>query len=66
MAVEQNRKVLLQGNEALARGLVENGCTVVTSYPGTPASEILSSIQQWQQAEDAAMHVEWGDLRKFE
>lgn len=60
MAAGQNSKVLLQGNEALARGLVENGCTVVTSYPGTPASEILSSVQQWQLAENLAMHVEWG------
>lgn len=53
-----NRK-LMQGNEALARGLVENGCMVAASYPGTPASEILSSIQAFQRAEDLPMHVEW-------
>jgi indolepyruvate ferredoxin oxidoreductase alpha subunit len=60
MTADNYNKVLLQGNEALARGLVENGCVVATSYPGTPASEILSSVQQWQKAEDIAMHVEWG------
>lgn len=49
----------MQGNEAMARGLVENGCVVATSYPGTPASEILSSIDAWRQAEDATMHVQW-------
>ena len=34
------RRVLL-GNEAIARGLVEAGCDVLTAYPGTPSSEIL-------------------------
>jgi indolepyruvate ferredoxin oxidoreductase alpha subunit len=48
------------GNEAIAAGLVENGCAVATSYPGTPASEILSSVAAWQKATGAPMHVEWG------
>lgn len=49
----------MQGNEAMARGLVENGCVVAASYPGTPASEILSAIDVWRQAEGVDMHVEW-------
>ncbi|MGD0585011.1 MAG: thiamine pyrophosphate-dependent enzyme [Oryzomonas sp.] len=49
----------MQGNEAMARGLVENGCVVAASYPGTPASEILSSIDTWRKAEGTNMHVEW-------
>ncbi len=36
-------KVLL-GNEAMARGIIEGGATVVTSYPGTPASEIMGAV----------------------
>jgi len=48
------------GNEAIARGLVENGCAVATSYPGTPASEILSSVVSWQRRAGVPMHVEWG------
>jgi len=32
------------GNEAIGRGLVEEGCTLAAAYPGTPASEILSSV----------------------
>jgi len=51
--------ILMQGNEAIARGLVENGCVVAASYPGTPASEILSSIDAWHRAEETVMHVEW-------
>lgn len=50
---------LMQGNEAIARALVENGCAMATSYPGTPASEILSGVMAWQKAEGMAMHVEW-------
>jgi len=48
------------GNEAIARGLVENGCAVATSYPGTPASEILSSVVSWQRRAGVPMHIEWG------
>ena len=35
------KKELMMGNEAIARGLIENGCSMATAYPGTPASEIL-------------------------
>jgi len=53
-----NRKLML-GNEAIALGLIENGCKIATSYPGTPASEILSSVAKIQQAENLQMHVQW-------
>ena len=59
MLSEEQQKKLLQGNEALARGVVESGCVVVTSYPGTPASEILGSVDRWRQQADVAMHLEW-------
>jgi len=35
---------MLMGNEALGRGLFENGVSLVASYPGTPASEVLASV----------------------
>lgn len=54
-----NDRILMQGNEAIARGLVAAGCAVAASYPGTPASEILSSIDFWRKKCGAAMHVEW-------
>jgi len=47
------------GNEALARGLVESGCTVATSYPGTPASEILAAVADLQRREKLPLHVQW-------
>ncbi|HEY6008774.1 MAG TPA: hypothetical protein VIU40_10665 [Geobacteraceae bacterium] len=52
-------RVLMLGNEAMAHALVENGCAVVTAYPGTPASEILSAVAVWQKKYDLPMHVEW-------
>jgi len=47
------------GNEAIARGLVENGCAVATSYPGTPASEILAAVASFQQENKIPMHTQW-------
>jgi indolepyruvate ferredoxin oxidoreductase alpha subunit len=44
-------KQLLLGNEAIARGAIEAGIRVVTTYPGTPASEIgdtFSKIARWE------------------
>ena len=38
------RKVLLMGNEAIARGAIEAGVQVAASYPGTPASEIMEIL----------------------
>ncbi|MFO7885322.1 MAG: thiamine pyrophosphate-dependent enzyme [Desulfobacteraceae bacterium] len=51
---------LMLGNEALARGLVENGCRVATAYPGTPSSEILPAVAFWKKAEKLDnLHVQW-------
>ena len=52
-------KKILLGNEAIARGLLENGCVFAASYPGTPASEILSSFLQMAQAEKSPALAEW-------
>ena len=41
-----NERVLLLGNEAITRGILEAGISVVTTYPGTPASEIGDSISE--------------------
>jgi len=47
------------GNEAIARGLVENSCALAASYPGTPASEILSSVVESAKETGVPMHIEW-------
>jgi len=38
------KKLLLLGNEAIARGALEAGVGVATGYPGTPASEIIDTL----------------------
>lgn len=51
------KRVLLLGNEAIARGILEAGISVVTTYPGTPASEIGDSISKI--AEKVGLYMEY-------
>ncbi len=60
-------KELLLGNEAVARGLYEGGCRVVSSYPGTPSTEITEYAAtydvmtcEWAPNEKVAMEVAGG------
>ena len=50
-------RVLLLGNEAIARGILEAGISVVTTYPGTPASEIGDSVSKI--ASKAGLYMEY-------
>ena len=54
-----NRKAVLLGNEAIARGIVEAGCLVASGYPGTPSSEILTAVARFADQEGVPMAVEW-------
>jgi indolepyruvate ferredoxin oxidoreductase alpha subunit len=54
---KEGKRVLLLGNEAIARGVLEAGVGVVTTYPGTPASEIGDSISGI--AKDAGLYMEY-------
>ena len=40
---------LMLGNKALARGLYEAGCSVVSSYPGTPSTEVTEEIAKFDE-----------------
>jgi indolepyruvate ferredoxin oxidoreductase alpha subunit len=60
-------KLLLSGNEAIARGAFEAGVTVGTGYPGTPSSEILAALTaypgvytEWSVNEKVAFEVAMG------
>ena len=52
-------KQLMLGNEAVARGLYEAGCSFVSSYPGTPSTEITESIAKYQE-----VYAEWAPNEK--
>ena len=58
------REEILLGNGAIALGLVESGCQVVTSYPGTPSSEILPEVVRLVKAEGLDTYVEWSTNEK--
>ena len=48
---------LLMGNEAIARGALEAGVSVVAGYPGTPSSEIIETLAKV--ASQQNLYVEW-------
>jgi len=52
-------EVIMMGNEAMARGLLESGVQCTTSYPGTPASEILESVIRIKTEEKLLIFAEW-------
>ena len=39
---------ILSGDEAVARGVWEAGCTVAAAYPGTPSTEILENVAKYK------------------
>jgi indolepyruvate ferredoxin oxidoreductase, alpha subunit len=45
-------KMLLLGNEAIARGAIEAGVAFATAYPGTPSSEVALAFYQIKQESD--------------
>ena len=52
-------KTLMLGNEAVARGLFEAGCAFVSSYPGTPSTEITEAAAKYQE-----IYAEWAPNEK--
>lgn len=52
-------KKLMLGNEAFARGLYEAGCRVVSSYPGTPSTEITEEVAKYEE-----VYAEWAPNEK--
>ena len=42
-------KRIMLGNEAFARGAWEAGVTVVSSYPGTPSTEVTESAAKYDE-----------------
>jgi indolepyruvate ferredoxin oxidoreductase alpha subunit len=50
-------RVLMLGNEALARGAIEAGVRVAAAYPGTPSSEIFETLSE--AAKELDFYAEW-------
>ena len=52
-------KELMLGNAAVARGLYEAGCCVISSYPGTPSTEITEEAVKYDE-----IYCEWAPNEK--
>lgn len=57
--ISMGNKKLMLGNEAVARGLYEYGCKVVSSYPGTPSTEITEFAATYNE-----IYAEWAPNEK--
>jgi indolepyruvate ferredoxin oxidoreductase alpha subunit len=54
---EKGTRLLLMGNDAIARGAMEAGVRMVAGYPGTPSSEIVENLAK--ASRDLDIYVEW-------
>ena len=60
---QPGQKMLLLGNEAIARGAIEAGVAVATTYPGTPSSEI--SLNLFQMSRESDLYFEYSVNEKI-
>lgn len=58
--MSESKKVIMLGNEAIARGAYEAGVKVSAAYPGTPSTEISEYLVQYK--ED--LYCEWSPNEK--
>ena len=52
-------KELMLGNKGIARGLYEGGCSIISSYPGTPSTEITEEAAKYDE-----IYCEWAPNEK--
>jgi len=57
--MEQTAKQLMLGNKAVARGLYEAGVCFISSYPGTPSTEITEEAAKYDE-----IYCEWAPNEK--
>jgi indolepyruvate ferredoxin oxidoreductase alpha subunit len=57
--MKNTHKKMLLGNTAVARGLYEAGCRFVSSYPGTPSTEITECASEYDE-----IYAEWAPNRR--
>ena len=57
-------KQTLMGNDAIAWGLIHANVDMVSGYPGTPSSEILTVVQKIKAQLGLDMYAQWGTNEK--
>ena len=58
--MSNSKKVIMLGNEAIARGAYEAGVKVSAAYPGTPSTEISEQIVKYKDS----IYAEWSPNEK--
>lgn len=56
----ESKKVIMLGNEAIARGAYEAGVKLSAAYPGTPSTEISEYLVQYKDS----LYCEWSPNEK--
>ena len=54
-----SEKIIMLGNEAIARGVYEAGVKVSSAYPGTPSTEISETLAKYEE-----VYTEWAPNEK--
>lgn len=57
-------KQTLMGNDAIAWGLIHANVDMVSGYPGTPSSEILTSVQKIKKQFNLSTYAQWATNEK--
>ncbi len=52
-------KLVLLGDEAIARGAIDAGLSGIYAYPGTPSTEITEYVQHSKEANEGKVHYQW-------
>ena len=58
--MSDTKKIMMLGNEAIARGAYEAGVKVSAAYPGTPSTEISENLVQYKDV----LYCEWSPNEK--
>jgi len=59
----KGQKIAISGNAAIARGLLEGGVKVITSYPGSPCAEVIEHLAPL--CDEYDFYVEWSVNEKI-
>ena len=57
LETEAGSRHLVMGNDAISRGALEAGVSVVAGYPGTPSTEIIEGLSKV--SAERNIYVEW-------
>jgi indolepyruvate ferredoxin oxidoreductase alpha subunit len=57
-------KQTLMGNDAIALGMIHSNIDMVSGYPGTPSSEILTNVQKLKKQLNLDLYAQWATNEK--